>query len=139
MARVADQVLVNLIRRSGIAALNESDFGRVAPRTDPCRGFSALAFSHTPSPAAVSTPRPYCTNQRPLSLKLGRPAQKRRLQHPKRTWHRGRIMTVADGSGATRPSAYPRHRAEGGIMPDRAPADEKTRLMPATTPLDSAL
>ena len=50
---VANQILVDFVRQSGIAALHESDIGRVAPRTNPCRGFSALAFSHTPSPVPV--------------------------------------------------------------------------------------
>src|SRR5918994_3805683 len=48
-------------------------------------------------------------------------------------------MEAAERTGAARPSAYPRPRAEGGIMPDRAPSNETKRLVTSTTALDSEL
>src|SRR5215212_9720270 len=48
-------------------------------------------------------------------------------------------MRVADGDGSARPSAHPRLCAEGGTMPNRASADETTRLMPQNSALDTEL
>src|ERR687897_283686 len=48
-------------------------------------------------------------------------------------------MSVADGDGTAGPSAYPRPRAEGGTMPDRAPADETKRLRSTTSAMDTDL